>query len=332
MRSWPGFLPPLVALAATVGAAAAFSAAAAGNGGDDLVAAWAVALRDIGPVGLAVLWAAAMIMARPHVLAVLAAAVGGGAVLVLFPAPAALPAAGAAWAGLAAGLALAARWRLDAALAVVAGLMLSTVILDIVAVPLDDQLALVRESVTPLLEESIPAGADEAQRQQARQQLEKGLDSYFALVSRIYPLAVLGNLLGKALGILVLAWGLVRLCGYRLPSWRPPPFGAWRVPFYLVWTLIIGLGLVILAHPAAVTIGLNLVMFAALFLAVQGVAVQFWVTARMFSPLGRIVFWTVMGLFLTPLVLASGVVLGLADQWLDLRGLDRASPDSRGRG
>jgi hypothetical protein len=143
--------------------------------------------------------------------------------------------------------------------------------------------------------------------------------------------SVLLELLVRALMIMSLVWVTVRVWGWELPSWRPPRFGRWRLPFYLVWLLIAGLGLMILRHPVALTVGLNLALFAAILLAVQGVAVQVWVTGRMFSLLGRIVFWTVMGLFMTPLVLASGVLLGLVDQWLDLRGLERGSDPEGGK-
>ena len=45
------------------------------------------------------------------------------------------------------------------------------------------------------------------------------------------------------------------------------------------------------------------------------------------STLGRVIYWTVMGVFFVPLVLASGVVLGLVDQWWDIRRLGTAVDD-----
>ncbi len=277
------------------------------------------------PVVLAVVWGAALIMARPHRLAIALGVVAAGAVFAVLPVDLAVPLAGATAAGLAAGLALGARWRLDAALAVVAALLLSTVILDVIRVPVDDQMAEFRKSLTATLEKTIPAGADEAQVAAEKQRIEHILDQGEALATRLYPLSVLLYLLGGALTVLVLTWVVVRLGGWELPSWRPPPFRDWRLPFYLVWLLIAGLGLVILQYPVAVTVGLNVAILAAGLLAVQGVAVQFWVTGRLLSTTSRVVFWTVMGLFVTPLVIASGVLLGLADQWLDLRGLERGS-------
>jgi hypothetical protein len=329
-RSGPGYLPPVVALGATLAAILVFRLAEAGPGTSDVLAAWLLLLRDGTPLVLAVAWGAALIMARPHRAALVAAAVAIGAAMVLGAAATALAVGAAVAAGLAAGTALGARWRLDAALAVVAGLLLGTVIVDIVAVPLDDTLALVRQQVTPVLEETIPPGAEPAQRIREQERIQAWLDEALALGARLYPLAVLVNLLARAMAVLVLTWVAVRLGGWWLPSWRPEAFGRWRLPFYLVWLLVAGLGLVLMRHPVAVTVGLNVALLAAGLLAVQGLAVQFWVTGRLLSPLGRIVFWTVMGLLLTPLVVASGAVLGLADQWLDLRGLDRGPRDQRG--
>jgi hypothetical protein len=146
------------------------------------------------------------------------------------------------------------------------------------------------------------------------------------LLARTYPFFLGTGLLGQGLLILVLVWLVLRMLGWRLASWRPPPFGQWRVPFYLVWLLALGVGLLVTRQPLAVHTGLNLALLAAAVLSVQGLAVQFHATARVLSPLGRVVFWTVMGFFMAPVVLVLGVVLGLADQWLDLRGLDRPAP------
>ena len=63
---------------------------------------------------------------------------------------------------------------------------------------------------------------------------------------------------------------------------------------------------------------MNLALLAACVLSVQGIAVQFHVTGRLLSTWDGCVYWLVMGIFFAPLILASGVVLGLVDQWVDL--------------
>ena len=70
-------------------------------------------------------------------------------------------------------------------------------------------------------------------------------------------------------------------------GWRPPPFGQWRLPFYLVWVLILGLGLMVTRLPLAGHVGVNVALLAATVLSVQGIAVQFHATARIMSQIGR---------------------------------------------
>jgi hypothetical protein len=71
--------------------------------------------------------------------------------------------------------------------------------------------------------------------------------------------------------------------------------------------------------PYLATGGLNLALLAATILSVQGIAVQFHVTSRILSKMGRLFYWLAMGFFFAPLILVSGAVLGLVDQWVDLR-------------
>jgi len=330
MRSWPGILPPSVALAASLMATLVFAFAgshsAASGAGAGLVA---VALMPV-PLIVAVIWAAALVMARPHRLAPLAAGLWLAAALPVWGGPTTWPLAGHVAAGLVAGVALGARWRLDVALAGVTAALLPLSVWAVVQLPLADRLAESREELMSVVESTLPAGTDEDQRDRALAKEREKLDEVLRLAERLYPFVLGLGLLAEALLILGAGWSVIRLAGWRLPAWRPPPFARWRMPFYLVWVLAAGLGLVVSRQPLAVTVGLNVALFAAALLSVQGVAVQFFVTARVLSPLGRVVFWTFMGLFFALLVLASGALLGLADQWLDLRRLDRGSDDKRG--
>jgi hypothetical protein len=134
-------------------------------------------------------------------------------------------------------------------------------------------------------------------------------------------------LLGQALIILGTVWLAVRLLGFPRDWWCWPPFAVWRLPFYLVWVLILGIGLALIKVPYVSTGGLNLALLTGLVISVQGVAVQAHVVSRVLPVSGRLVFWTVMGVFFLPLLLASGLVLGLADQWLDLRRLSEVDLD-----
>ena len=150
-----------------------------------------------------------------------------------------------------------------------------------------------------------------------------------AAAKKMYPFFVGLGILGQAIIILAGLWLLARAVGAESSPWRLPPFPRWRLPFYVVWTVIAGLGLFLTRWSPLCDAGLNLALLGALVLSIQGIAVQVFVTNRMLSPVGRVVYWAVMGMFFAPLVVVSGVVLGLADQWWDIRRLD-APPASEG--
>ena len=325
-----GYLPAAVAVAVSLLACLAFTiAGTAGAEADAAAGLLALVLVPV-PMVVSVVWGSTVVISRPHRVAFVAAGVWLAVGWLLFRSDTVWPLASHVAAGLVAGIALGARWRLDAALAGIATVLVPLAVWSLVQLPVDEQFELLREEMAPLLEEALPAGAEPKQREQAlalqREQFDKLLD----LSARVYPVVMVLGLLGQGLVILVLVWLMVRVMGWRLASWRPPPFGRWRMPFYLVWMLAAGVGLLVTRQPVAMHIGLNLALLAGFLLSIQGIAVQFHGTARMLSPLGRVVFWTVMGLFLTPVVVPAGVVLGLADQWFDLRGLDRAASPQDG--
>ena len=144
------------------------------------------------------------------------------------------------------------------------------------------------------------------------------------------------GVLGQAAIILALTgWGLRRL-GIAWPGWGLPPFTRWRLPFYLVWILVAGIALYLTRRPGIESAGLNLALLAASVISLQGLAVQFWVTGRLMDPEGpmgkkgpvlEVVYWVIAGIFLIPVILASSVVLGLADQWMDIRRLTTPPED-----
>jgi len=325
LRTWPGYLPALVALIMTM-LACVLMVVVSTTGAESETAVGILALILLPvPLAVSVLWGSAVVVSRPHRLALAAAAGWLVAAWLLFPAATTWPVATSVAAGIVAGIALGARWRLDVALGGIAAVLVPLTVWSVIEMPVGEQFDLLRQELMPLLEENLPAGAGPEQRSEALAREEQRLTQVADLVTRTYPFFLGTGLLGQSLLILSLVWLVLRMMGWQLASWRPPPFGKWRVPFYLVWVLAIGVGLMITRQPLAAHAGLNIALLAATLLSIQGLAVQFHATARVLSPLGRVVFWTVMGLFLTPVVIPLGVVLGLADQWLDLRGLDRAA-------
>jgi hypothetical protein len=238
--------------------------------------------------------------------------------------------AGNVAAGLAAGLALGLRWRLDTALVVVAAALLPMILWSVIQVPVTEQLQMVSQEMLSVLEDNLPEGATHEQRTRALEEETRNLDRMSALALRIYPFVIGVGLLGQAGIILALVWFSVRRLNIAIPGWTLPPFSRWRLPFYLVWLLVLGVALMLTRAPYLASAGLNLTLLVACVLSVQGTAVQFHVTNRMLSKTGRLLFWLVMGVFFAPLILISGVVLGLVDQWVDLRRLQVGSGDEDG--
>ncbi|MGQ0562308.1 MAG: DUF2232 domain-containing protein [Gemmatimonadota bacterium] len=116
---------------------------------------------------------------------------------------------------------------------------------------------------------------------------------------------------------LALAWFLWR----RLSVQEPRPFGPlrdFRFRDELVWVVVIGAILVALPLGVAATrTGINLLLFMAALYAVRGLAV---IVALFGSPslLGAL-FGALLFLMLYPIMMATTLMVGLTDTWLDLR-------------
>jgi hypothetical protein len=126
---------------------------------------------------------------------------------------------------------------------------------------------------------------------------------------------------------LALAWWLFR----RLVAQDPRPLGAlrdFRFSDHMVWLAVAGLMFVVLPFGAAVTrTGANLLAFMAALYAVRGFAVMLWLFG---SPgvLGA-VFGTIVFVLLYPIVMATTLLVGLTDTWLDLRARQKKAHHTR---
>lgn len=328
-RLLPGYLPPVVALALTLAVGGLMTLVASGDEVD--TGSGVVALLLPLPLLVSGIWGWALIAGRPRRVVLAAAGAWLATALMAFPAGVTWPLAGNALAGMAAGYALGLRWRLDAALAVITAALLPALVWSLLEMPPTDQLEILEPQLLEMLEQNLPAGASEADRAKALEVETLALRRMMEMAARIYPWVLGLGVLGQAGIILVItAWGLRRM-GIPWAGWGVPPFTRWRLPFYLVWVLVAGLGLMVTRAPILGTAGLNLALLAASVICLQGLSVQFWVTARMMGPALRTAYWLFMGVFFAPLILASGVVLGLADQWMDIRRLN-APPEEDGNG
>ncbi len=282
------------------------------------------------PVGIAVIWGSAFLASRPYLAAIVGAVVWLVLSFLLLPREVVWQLAGNVAAGLVAGLALGLRWRLDTALMAVAAVLLPMILWAVIQVPVTEQLQMVSQEMLSVLEDNLPEGASGEQRVRTLEEERRNLDKVSALVARVYPFVIGVGLLSQGGIILALVWFSVRRLNIAIRGWVLPPFTRWRLPFYVVWLLVLGVGLLMTRAPYLATAGLNLTLLVACVLSVQGIAVQFHVANQMLSNTGRLLFWLVMGIFFSPLILISGVVLGLVDQWMDLRRLQVGSGEGDG--
>jgi hypothetical protein len=184
-----------------------------------------------------------------------------------------------------------------------------------------ETLAAEAEQARTALAASLPADLEPAEREATLSEYGRRLDEIVSVAVAVWPGCLALGLTAVAavlLGVVAFAGRLVtgRRIGSPLAS-----FARWRLPFYLVWLLAGGLALTATRIEPLTNAGINIVLYGAVLLAVQGVAVQAHVVARAIGPRWQIVYWVAAGLFFAPLVLASGVLLGLVDQWFDVRRL-----------
>jgi hypothetical protein len=310
------YLWPLLAGTATLGGFAVLAGASAGSpGGELLVWLWTLAVP--------ILWGLALLGVGPR-----AAVLTGTAVLALVAGLIDLEAAGAGLPYVACGLLLG--WALRRRLAY-------TWVLSLAALPLliftfwltarqspGQMLTQAGQDLTTGLERVLPPVADQKEQEQRQRLLaeyEHGAAAVGKLLAWLWPgVIVLGGLAQTGLDLLLLRAVVPRAVD-RVALRPLPVFSSWRLPFHVVWLLVAGIGLIVLRQSGAMRAGVNLVLVAAALLSVQGLAVQAHWAARLLSPGMRILFWTLVGLFLAPPLLVISVLLGLVDQWLDLRRL-----------
>jgi len=221
--------------------------------------------------------------------------------------------------GLTLGWALGRRLRFDAVLA--AGLLPMVLVVANTLVPVssEDLLTEYGRNLTEALRQSLPPGGDEVTRQTLIAEYERVIAGTTKLLVRIWPAVLFAGLVGEIGLVMVLVRWLAILAAKHI-SLRPwPPFPQWEVPFYWVWVLAVGLVLIVLRRGSSPQIGINLVLVAALMFSVHGLAVQVNLLGRLCPPWLRIVFWTVTAFCFAPFLLIGSAVLGLCDQWLNLR-------------
>ena len=153
-------------------------------------------------------------------------------------------------------------------------------------------------------------------------ELSSALYAAVDLQSQVFPaLLALGSL-----AALAVAWFAYRRLGHgdAAPLGRLREF---RFPDDLVWVLVGGVVLLVLPLGAlAERTGTNLLAFMAALYALRGLAVLV-VLAGAPGPIAMVIGGLLL-VFLYPLVMATTVVLGVTDTWLDIRARRAALPPS----
>lgn len=326
-RSWPGFAAPLVAAVATLLLAwvEESTLAQAANAQDAVSPALVLGLvlGLMAPLVVPTLWGLATLASRPLVLVAAAAVAWLGAGLMLLPGEVVWPWAGFVLAGLAAGSALGFRWRLDVAVAVVVLALAPNFVWQLHQYPVDQQYRQWADQYLEARREMLTGTAEPKQVELTLEAERRQQEKLVAYSLKILPAFIGLGVAGLAGMLLSMVWLTARLLGVPARSPALPPFGRWRLPFYLVWALVAGLGLFITRQPYLAAGGLNIALAVVTLLSLQGAAVQWALTGRTMGLVPRVIYLLVAGFLFLPLVL-----LGLADQWLDFRKLE----DSHGEG
>jgi len=325
-RSWPGYVAPLAAAVTTLFLVLIQGLLVGESAATPETVSPALALA--GLLGLAatfvvpVLWGWAILAGRPLWLALALAPAWLAVSLVIAPGPVVWPMAAFVAAGLAVGLVLVYRLRLDAALAVVSLVLAPYYVWSVLAVPPGEQFSQLTEQYIEARREMLAGTADPRQIELTLAAEREQYEQLAETARKIFPAVMGSGIAGMAGILLALVWLTARALGLGtgLSPW--PPFGRWRFPFYLVWSLVAGLGLVITRMPLPETVGINIVVIAVSLLGIQGAAVQWEMTGRTMNIWLRTAYLLVAGFIFLPLVL-----LGLADQWLDFRKLEASSGD-----
>jgi hypothetical protein len=273
----------------------------------------------VGNIAIPALWAAVMLVRWPPTAALMAAALTAVVLVPLADARTAAVAAGFMLAGLAGGWALGRAWRVLPIVALAAACLVPVFFIELAGTDIEEAGEALTAENRRVYAESLPEGLSVADREAALAEYDAMAGRMLELQRRLWPSLVIIGLWSQAALALVLGWLVARLVTASPPRPAVRPWETWRAPFFSVWALIGGLALTVTSVETLVMVGWNVVLLAGLLLAIQGLAVQTWLVRRALPPLTRVLFWIVGALFLGPLLLGVGGLVGLVDQWWDLR-------------
>lgn len=278
-----------------------------------------VAAGLAGNLAIPAIWAALAMSGQPRQVLLVGVLVAGVALMVMTGGRAATVGVSFATAGVVGGLALRARWRILPLLAVTAGVMVPAIVAELGGTGFVEATADLSAENRRVFEADLPAGLSGSERAAALANFDKMAAGVLAIQKRLWPSLVAIGLMTQAALALVLGWLMVKLRHRSPPRPQLRPWPEWRAPFFTVWVLIGGLAGTIPGGETVALVGWNVVVLAGLLLAMQGLAVMAWQVRRALPPVGRALFWFAGAFLLAPVLIGSGVLVGLADQWLNLR-------------
>lgn len=284
-------------------------------------------LADVGlgsvSLVLPALWCAAMLVSRDPRTVGAALLIAVGIAIVLNDTVSGMVLGIHALAGAVGGWTLGRRWPVLPALALVAGTLIPGLVLDLGETSYPDAVAEANDELRRQLETGPLAEMEPEDQAATRAVMDDALDGTLTVVRRFWPALLAGGFMIQAALFLVCGRGLARLIDPTVPRPTAGSFHRWRAPFASVWVLIGGLALSLVGSGGAAMIGWNVVLAAALLLMVQGLAVQHWLIRQALPPAGQILFWVVGVALFAPVMIGGGALVGLVDQWWDLRRLQR---------
>ncbi|MDX2473430.1 MAG: hypothetical protein QNL91_06935, partial [Candidatus Krumholzibacteria bacterium] len=182
---WPGYAAPVAALLVTLLLTWVMALVVQGADVSAAVSGLAILMLLPAPLVVAVMWGGALLIGRPHRLATAAAVMWFVASWFLVPHEFVWQLLGQVAAGLLAGLALSQRWRIDAALLIIALALCPILVWTAVQVPVQEQLQIYSDEMLKTMEQNVPAGADDGQRAKALATEKLKLDHVAALAAKV---------------------------------------------------------------------------------------------------------------------------------------------------
>lgn len=150
---------------------------------------------------------------------------------------------------------------------------------------------------------------------------EEFKNQMFTFMERLLPASLVAASMFSAFINYVIAGKVLKKIGYQISG--IPPFREWHFPWYIIWGVIVGLGMLVLGkhynYEQVVLVGQNILYIYYPILVVSGISVfsYFWKTQKYARIMRFVVFG---GLFLVPSAFIILVLLiGLFDPLIDYR-------------